>query len=108
MYAVIMSGGKQYKVKENQRICIEKQDIELNGYLEFKNVLLVGNQEQVLVGKPYVKDCTVTAVVESFGKHKKVKILKFKRRKHHMKRMGHRQLFTKIKINSINVPTNLT
>lgn len=102
MYAVIIAGGKQYRVKKDQNLLIEKQDIDLGSQLEFNNILLAYNGEKVLVGDPYVKNCLVTAVIEAHGKHDKIKILKFKRRKHHMKRMGHRQLFTKIKINNIN------
>lgn len=102
MYAVIVAGGKQYKVEKGQNLLIEKQDKDLGSQLEFNNVLLAHDGDKVFVGDPYLKNCLVTAVVESHGKHDKVRILKFKRRKHHMKRMGHRQLFTKVKIDNIN------
>jgi large subunit ribosomal protein L21 len=102
MYVVIVAGGKQYRVEQNSSILIEKQEQEIGSKLEFSQVLLASNGEQVFIGDPIVNNCIVKATVESHGKHDKVKILKFKRRKHHMKRMGHRQLFTKVKIDEIS------
>lgn len=102
MYAVITAGGKQYRVQENHCILVEKQEGDLGSQLEFTNILLASNGEQVFIGEPYLKNCIVKATIEGHGKHDKIKILKFKRRKHHMKHMGHRQLFTKIKINVIH------
>ncbi|MGD0465172.1 MAG: 50S ribosomal protein L21 [Gammaproteobacteria bacterium] len=102
MYAVIIAGGKQYTVEKDSCILVEKQDGELGSQLKFTNVLLASNGEKVFIGQPYLQNCTVEAVVEAHGRRKKINILKFKRRKHHMKRMGHRQWFTKVKINNIN------
>lgn len=102
MYAVIMADGRQYRVQKDSYLLVEKQDNELGSELEFTNVLLVSNGEKVFIGEPYVKNCTVKATIEAHGRHKKIKILKFKRRKHHMKHLGHRQSFTKIKINDIH------
>jgi len=101
MYAVIIAGGKQYRVEQDCFIKIEKQVEDLGGDIEFNQVLLASNGDQVFIGAPYLNNCMVTATVMEHGKHDKIKILKFKRRKHHMKRMGHRQLFTKVKIKEI-------
>ncbi|MFY0665418.1 MAG: 50S ribosomal protein L21 [Natronospirillum sp.] len=101
MYAVIKSGGKQYRVKEGQLLRLEKIELEAGATVNFEEVLLVGNGDDVKIGEPLVKGATVTAEVIAQGRHKKVNILKFKRRKHHMKRMGHRQWFTEVKITGI-------
>ncbi len=103
MYAVIVAGGKQYRVQKNSYILVEKQDKELGSVIDFTNILLASNGEKVFIGEPYIPNCTVKATVEAHGRHDKIKILKFKRRKHHMKHMGHRQWFTKLKINEINL-----
>ena len=106
MYAVIVAGGKQYRVQKDSHILVEKQDGEPGSQLKFNNVLLASNGEKVFIGEPYLQNCIVEAVVEAHGRHKKINILKFKRRKHHMKHMGHRQWFTKLKINNINFVVN--
>ena len=98
MYAVIVSGGKQYRVKEGQVITVEKIDLEPGATVEFEQVLLAGQGEEVKIGSPYINGCKVTALVQEHGRAAKVKIIKFQRRKHHMKQMGHRQSFTQIKI----------
>ncbi|MFC6670986.1 50S ribosomal protein L21 [Marinobacterium aestuariivivens] len=102
MYAVIVSGGKQYRVQEGQTLKLEKLPAELGSSVEFDRVLLVGNGEDVKVGAPVVDGAKVTAEVVEHGRGKKVQILKFKRRKHHMKRQGHRQWFTQVKITGIS------
>ncbi len=102
MYAVIQSGGKQHRVKEGQTIKLEKLDVETGATVDFDKVLMVGSGEDIKVGAPYVDGAKVTAEVVAHGRHKKVQIIKFKRRKHHMKRMGHRQWFTEVKITGIN------
>lgn len=102
MYAVMVASGKQYRVQKDGYILVEKQNNEIGSSLEFTDILLVANGEQIFIGEPYLKNCTISATVEAHGRHKKIKILKFKRRKHHMKHMGHRQWFTKLKINEIN------
>ena len=101
MYAVIVSGGKQYRVKEGQVLNIEKLELEPGDTVNFDKILMLANGSEVQVGAPFVQGGKVTGSVEAHGRNKKIKILKFKRRKHHMKRMGHRQWFTKVKINSI-------
>ena len=102
MYAVIVSGGKQHRVKEGETLKVEKIEVATGGTIDFDNVLLVGEGEGVKVGAPYVAGAKVTAEVIAQGRHKKVKIMKFRRRKHSMKQAGHRQWFTEIKITGIN------
>ena len=101
MYAVIVSGGKQHRVVEGETLKLEKIEVETGGKIDFDNVLLVADGDKVKIGEPTVKGAKVTAEVVSHGRHKKVKIMKFKRRKHHMKQMGHRQWFTEVKITGI-------
>ena len=101
MYAVIVTGGKQYRVQEGQTLKIEKLAVEAGSNVEFDRVLLVGNGDDIKVGAPVVEGAKVAAEVVTHGRGKKVQILKFKRRKHHMKQMGHRQWFTELKITSI-------
>ncbi|MFT7372241.1 MAG: large subunit ribosomal protein L21 [Oleiphilaceae bacterium] len=101
MYAVIVSGGKQHRIIEGEVLKLEKIEIEVGGKINFDRVLLVVDGETVKIGEPEVKGAKVTAEVVSHGRHEKVKIMKFKRRKHHMKQMGHRQWFTEVKITGI-------
>ena len=101
MYAVIQAGGKQYKVAKGDSLKIEKIPSDIGANVDFNNVLLVGDKDTIEVGAPLVKGGKVTATVQSQGRDKKIKILKFKRRKHHMKRMGHRQSYTEVKITGI-------
>ena len=101
MYAVIVSGGKQHRVKEGETLKLEKLEVETGGSVEFDRVLLVANGDDVKVGAPVVEGAKVTAEVVSHGRHDKVQIIKFRRRKHHMKRQGHRQWFTEVKITGI-------
>ena len=101
MYAVITSGGQQFRVAEGQTLKVEKLDAEIGATVDFTNVLMVVNGDDIQVGKPYLTGCKVAASVVNQGRHKKIYILKFKRRKHHQKQMGHRQYFTEIKIEKI-------
>ena len=102
MYAVIVSGGKQYRVQEGESLKLEKLQAEAGSNVEFDRVLLVGNGDDIKIGEPVVDGAKVTAEVVQHGRGKKVHILKFKRRKHHMKRQGHRQWFTEVKITGIS------
>nr|WP_067290521.1 50S ribosomal protein L21 [Marinobacterium profundum] len=102
MYAVIVSGGKQYRVQEGQTVRLEKLPAELGSSIEFDRVLMVGAGDDIKIGAPVVDGAKVTAEVVEHGRGKKVTILKFKRRKHHMKRQGHRQSFTEVKITGIS------
>ncbi|HAN79868.1 MAG: 50S ribosomal protein L21 [Gammaproteobacteria bacterium] len=102
MYAVIETGGKQHRVIEGELIRVEKIEAETGSIIDFDRVLMVGEGEAVKVGTPVVEGAKVSAQVVQHGRGSKVSILKFKRRKHHMKRQGHRQWFTEIKITGIN------
>jgi len=102
MYAVFQSGGKQHRVTEGQTIRLEKLDVETGASVEFDKVLLVANGEKIEIGAPYVSGGKVSAEIVSHGRGEKVKIVKFNRRKHSRKQMGHRQWFTEVKITSIN------
>ena len=101
MYAVFATGGKQYRATTGDILKIEKLDAEKGTTVQLEQVLMVGEGEDVKVGTPYLKGGKVTATVVEHGRGDKIKILKFKRRKHHMKRMGHRQDFTRIEITGI-------
>ena len=101
MYAVIVTGGKQYKVAEGEFLKVEKLEVATGESVTFDRVLLVANGEEVTIGAPVVAGAKVVAEVVSQGRHDKVRIIKFRRRKHHMKRQGHRQWFTEIKITGI-------
>lgn len=102
MYAVIESGGKQHRVVEGEILRLEKLDSATGETIDFDKVLLVANGEDVKIGAPYVSGGKVQAEVLSHGRGDKVHIIKFKRRKHHMKQQGHRQWFTEIKITGIS------
>ncbi|AEH34269.1 50S ribosomal protein L21 [Vibrio anguillarum] len=102
MYAVFQSGGKQHRVSEGQTLRLEKLDVETGATVEFDKVLLVANGEQITVGAPLVEGGKITAEVVQHGRGDKVKIVKFRRRKHSRKQQGHRQWFTEVKITGIN------
>lgn len=102
MYAVIEAGGKQHRVSEGESLKLELiSDAEPGSSIDFDKVLMVGSGEDVKIGTPTVDGAKVTAEVLSHGRHEKVKIIKFRRRKHHMKRQGHRQWYTEVKITGI-------
>lgn len=101
MYAIIASGGKQYKVAPNEVVKLEKLDIATGGNVEFNNVLMVADGDKLQIGAPYLANVKVTGEVVEEGRHDKIHILKFRRRKHFMKRAGHRQYFTAVKITNI-------
>jgi len=101
MYALIQTGGKQYKVAQGNTLRIEKIPNEIGTIVDFNNVLMVADGDNLKIGAPLVNGGKVTATVETQGRDKKVKIIKFKRRKHHRKQMGHRQYYTDVKITSI-------
>jgi large subunit ribosomal protein L21 len=101
MYAVFKTGGKQYRAATGDKLKVEKIEAEKGATVELDQVLMVGEGEDVKVGTPMLAGGKVTAVVVDHGRHDKIKIIKFKRRKHHMKRAGHRQYFTQIEITGI-------
>jgi large subunit ribosomal protein L21 len=102
MYAVIATGGKQYRVSEGTVVRVEKLDAEAGTSVEFDKVLVVGEGAEVAVGAPYVDGARVTATVQSHGKADKVRIVKFRRRKHYLRQKGHRQPYTEIKVTGIS------
>ncbi len=101
MYAVIKTGGKQYKVQEGDTLRVEKLDVEEGAELSLDEVLMVAVGENILVGTPTVAGASVAANVQSHGRGEKIKVVKFKRRKHHHKQMGHRQAYTELQITGI-------
>ncbi|MES9814545.1 MAG: 50S ribosomal protein L21 [Candidatus Thiodiazotropha sp.] len=102
MYAVIQTGGKQYRVSEGDTIKVEMLTADAGASVELDKVLMITNGDDVKVGTPYVDGGKVTATVKSHGRGKKVKIIKFRRRKHHMKRQGHRQWYTELQVTGIS------
>jgi large subunit ribosomal protein L21 len=102
MYAVIQTGGKQYRVQEGEMLKIETLEAEAGQEVEFDKVLLIQSDDGIKVGKPFVEGGKVTATVTTHGRHPKVKIVKFRRRKHYMKQAGHRQNYTEVKITGIS------
>lgn len=103
MYAIIATGGKQYKVAEGDTLRIEKLGLADGETVTFDKVLMVSNDADVKVGNPYLANATVTATVAGEGKGRKVIIFKYKPKKGYKKKQGHRQPFTAIKIDKINV-----
>jgi large subunit ribosomal protein L21 len=102
MYAVIKTGGKQYRVSQGDKVRVEKIVAEEGQDIQLDSVLMIGDGDNVTVGTPLVDGATVSATVKAQGRAKKVKIIKFRRRKHHMKRQGHRQSYTELEITGIN------
>ncbi len=102
MYAVIQTGGKQHRVAEGDTLKVEKLEAETGSTVEFDKVLMVADGDEVKIGTPYLDGGKVTAEVQALGRAKKVHILKFRRRKHYLKRQGHRQWYTQVKITGIS------
>ena len=102
MYAVIESGGKQHRVVEGETLKLEKIETATGETVEFDRVLMIGGGDDVKIGTPVVEGGKVTAEVVAHGRHKKVSIIKFNRRKHFRKQTGHRQWFTEVKITGIS------
>lgn len=102
MYAVIQTGGKQYKVKEGDVLKIETLPVEDGQQVEFDKVLMVQSDDQIKVGRPFLENGKVTAVVKGHGRHPKIKIVKFRRRKHYMRQAGHRQNYIEVQITGIS------
>ena len=102
MYAVIKTGGKQYRVAAGEKLKIEQIPAEVGAEVTLDQVLMVGEGESVKIGAPLVSGATVKATVLSQGRHDKVKIFKMRRRKHYQKHQGHRQNYTEIRIDGIS------
>ena len=101
MYAVIKTGGKQYRVREGDTLRVEKLAAEAGAKIQFDQILMVGEGDDVTVGTPYISGGQVSATVISQGRGDKIKVVKFKRRKNYLRRNGHRQAFTEVEITSI-------
>ena len=102
MYAVIKTGGKQYRVAAGEKIKVERIAADVGQAITIDQVLAVGNGAELQVGTPLVAGAHVMATVIAQGRHDKVQIFKMRRRKHYQKRQGHRQAFTEIEIASVN------
>jgi large subunit ribosomal protein L21 len=101
MYAVIATGGKQYRVTEGETLKVEKIEGEEGSEIELDQVLMIADGDNIQVGTPALDKGSVTATIKSHGRGKKVEIVKFRRRKHHRKQMGHRQSYTEIEVTKI-------
>jgi large subunit ribosomal protein L21 len=102
MYAVVKTGGKQYRVAVGEKLKIEQIPADVGAQVTLTEVLSVGSGSDVKVGTPMLTGASVTATVIAVGRHDKVKIFKMRRRKHYQKHQGHRQNYTEIKIEAIN------
>jgi len=102
MYAVIKTGGKQYRVTAGDKLRVETLDAAEGEDVQITEVLMIGNGDDVTIGSPMISNASVTARVLEHGRAKKVNIVKFRRRKHHRKQMGHRQNYTAVEITSIS------
>ncbi|MDR2032333.1 MAG: 50S ribosomal protein L21 [Azoarcus sp.] len=101
MYAVIKTGGKQYRVRAGEKIRVEQIPADVGSQITLDQVLLVGEGESVKIGAPVISGAAVTASVLAHGRHDKIKIFKMRRRKHYQKHQGHRQNYTEIRIDEI-------
>ena len=101
-YAVIKTGGKQYRVQQGDVLRVELLTADEGATVSFDQVLLVGTGESVTIGAPVVEGATVSATVRKYGRADKIRIIKFRRRKHYKRQQGHRQHFTEIEITGIN------
>ena len=102
MYAVIKTGGKQYKVAPGQKLKVEQIPADVGSQITIDQVFMVGEGESVKIGTPVVAGASVTATVVSHGRHDKIKIFKMRRRKHYQKHQGHRQNYTELRIEAIS------
>ena len=102
MYAIIVTGGKQYKVEAGDTLYIENLDVEDDSEVVFDKVIAVGKEDGIVVGAPYVDGATVTAKAVKNGKAKKVVVFTYKPKKNEKRKMGHRQPYTKVEISAIN------
>ena len=102
MYAIIETGGKQYRVEQGDVLFIEKLDVNTDDVVTFDKVIVVGNDGKTSIGAPYVKGATVTAKVLKNGKAKKITVFTYKPKKDSKRKLGHRQPYTKVQIDAIN------
>ena len=101
MYAVVKTGGKQYRVTAGQKLKVEQIPADVGAEITLDQVLMAGEGESVKIGAPFIAGASVKATVVSHGRHDKVKIFKMRRRKHYQKRQGHRQNYTELRIDTI-------
>ena len=101
MYAVITTGGKQYRIAQGDVVRVEKLDGEEGASVDFDRVLMVGQGDDVTVGTPFIEGCVVSGTIKHQGRGKKIEIIKFRRRKNYRKQMGHRQAYTDVEITDI-------
>ncbi len=102
MYAVIKTGGKQYRVVAGEKLKIEQIPADVGAEINLDQILMVGEGESVKIGTPLLSGASVKATVLAQGRHKKVTIFKMRRRKHYQKHQGHRQNYTEIRIDGIS------
>ena len=102
MYAVIKTGGKQYKVAAGEKLKVEQIPADVGSEITLDQILAIGSGDQIKFGAPLVSGASVKVTVISHGRHDKVRIFKMRRRKHYQKRQGHRQNYTEIRIDAIN------
>ncbi len=101
MYAVLVTGGKQYRVMQGETLRVEKLEAEAGSEITFDNILMLGDADGIKLGDA-IKGATIGAKIVGHGRADKIRIVKFRRRKHHRKQMGHRQYYTEIEITGIN------
>jgi large subunit ribosomal protein L21 len=102
MYAIIRTGGRQFRVMEGETLRVEKLEGDVGSAVKFEEILMVGAGDSIDIGAPLVSGASVAATIKSHGRADKIRIIKFRRRKHHMKQMGHRQHYTEIEITGIS------
>ena len=101
MYAVISTGGKQYRIAQGDVIRVEKLDGDEGSSVDFDRVLMIGNGDEVTVGTPYIEGSVVSGTIKNHGRGEKILVVKFRRRKNYRKQMGHRQAYTDVEITDI-------
>lgn len=102
MYALIETGGKQYRVQEGDVLSVEKLVADEGERVNFNKVLLIGGEKEIKIGKPYVEGAAVEGEVQFHGRDKKIIVFKYKAKKNYKKKQGHRQPFTRVRITKIN------
>ena len=100
MYAVVVTGGKQYRVAQGETLRVEKLEADAGSEIKFDNILMLGDADGIKLGDD-IKGASIAAKIVSHGRADKIRIVKFRRRKHHRKQMGHRQHYTEIEITGI-------
>ena len=100
MYAVLVTGGKQHRVMQGEKLRVEKLEVDVDGEIKFDNILMLGDADGIKLGDD-IKGASIAARIVSHGRADKIRIVKFRRRKHHRKQMGHRQHYTEIEITGI-------